>query len=67
MCVCRGDSGSGKSTLMKLLLKELEPTSGTIVVNNKILSRIWRKSESLPEKHWLCIPGFPPSERSECI
>ena len=25
-----GDSGSGKSTLIKLLLKELEPTEGTI-------------------------------------
>ncbi len=29
-----GDSGSGKSTLIKLLLRELMPTSGTIVVNN---------------------------------
>ena len=28
-----GNSGSGKSTLIKLLLKELEPTSGTIIVN----------------------------------
>ena len=27
-----GDSGSGKSTLIKLLLKELEPTEGTITV-----------------------------------
>ena len=25
-----GDSGSGKSTIIKLLLKELEPTEGTI-------------------------------------
>ena len=37
-----GDSGSGKSTLIKLLLKELEPTSGTIVINDKILSQIPR-------------------------
>ena len=29
-----GDSGSGKSTLIKLLLRELMPTSGSIVVNN---------------------------------
>ena len=29
-----GDSGSGKSTLIKLLLRELTPTSGRIVVNN---------------------------------
>ena len=31
-----GDSGSGKSTLIKLIMKELEPTSGTIMVNGKI-------------------------------
>ena len=29
-----GDSGSGKSTLIKLLLRELMPTSGAITVNN---------------------------------
>lgn len=29
-----GDSGSGKSTLIKLLLKELEPTSGSITINS---------------------------------
>lgn len=31
-----GDSGSGKSTLIKLIMKELEPTSGTIIVNGKV-------------------------------
>ena len=35
-----GDSGSGKSTLIKLLLKELSPSSGKIVVNGKDLRRI---------------------------
>ena len=34
-----GDSGSGKSTLIKLIMKELEPTSGTIIVNGNNLSR----------------------------
>ena len=29
-----GDSGSGKSTLIKLLLRELLPTSGKIMVND---------------------------------
>mgnify|MGYP002712074633 FL=1 len=38
-----GDSGSGKSTLIKLLLKELEPTEGTITINNKDLKKIRRK------------------------
>lgn len=38
-----GDSGSGKSTMIKLLLKELDPTEGTISVNNKELSKIRRK------------------------
>ncbi|HAG70537.1 MAG TPA: cell division ATP-binding protein FtsE [Lachnospiraceae bacterium] len=38
-----GDSGSGKSTLIKLLLRELTPTSGRIVVNDYDLSRISRR------------------------
>ena len=39
-----GDSGSGKSTLIKLLLKELEPTEGTITINNKKLNKIKKKA-----------------------
>ena len=35
-----GNSGSGKSTLIKLLLKELEPTSGTIIVNDQNLGKM---------------------------
>lgn len=35
-----GDSGSGKSTLIKLLLKELEPTSGSIIINGQRLGNI---------------------------
>lgn len=38
-----GDSGAGKSTLIKLLLKELEPTSGKIVINGKDLRKLRRK------------------------
>ena len=30
-----GQSGSGKSTLIKLILKEEEPTEGTIIINGK--------------------------------
>ncbi len=35
-----GDSGSGKSTLIKLLLKELEPTKGSITINSQKLGNI---------------------------
>ncbi len=38
-----GDSGSGKSTLIRLLLKELEPSEGTIYVEGKKLNKIRRK------------------------
>ena len=38
-----GTSGSGKSTLIRLLLKELDPTSGTIVVNGKNYSKVRRR------------------------
>lgn len=35
-----GDSGSGKSTLIKLLMKEIEPTDGTLIVNGQNLRRM---------------------------
>ena len=38
-----GNSGSGKSTLIKLLLKELEPTSGSIVVDGLDITRMKRR------------------------
>ena len=42
-----GDSGSGKSTLIKLLLKELDPTCGTIKVNGINLNRM--KPKAIPK------------------
>lgn len=38
-----GSSGSGKTTLFKLLLRELEPTSGKIFINSKNISRLRRR------------------------
>ena len=38
-----GDSGSGKSTLIKMLLKELEPSQGTITIDGKVLGKIKRR------------------------
>ena len=35
-----GPSGCGKSTLMKMILKEVEPTSGSIYVNGKDITKI---------------------------
>ena len=39
-----GDSGSGKSTLIKLLLRELTPTSGDIYVNGQNLNELKRRN-----------------------
>ncbi len=41
-----GASGSGKSTIIRLLLKELEPTSGRILVGGRDLGRL--KSSKVP-------------------
>ncbi len=38
-----GTSGSGKTTLFKLLLKELEPTSGSIYMNSQNIGRLRRR------------------------
>ncbi|MBR5596727.1 MAG: cell division ATP-binding protein FtsE [Lachnospiraceae bacterium] len=39
-----GDSGSGKSTLIKLLLRELLPTSGELYVNGQNLEQLKRRN-----------------------
>jgi cell division transport system ATP-binding protein len=41
-----GASGSGKSTLVRLLLKELEPTGGKIVIGGRELGRL--KTSKVP-------------------
>ena len=38
-----GDSGSGKSTLIRLLLREIEPSSGTITVDGVDITRMKRR------------------------
>lgn len=38
-----GDSGSGKSTMIKLLLRELLPTSGKIIVNGTDVVKLKRR------------------------
>ncbi|MBE5938243.1 MAG: cell division ATP-binding protein FtsE [Lachnospiraceae bacterium] len=41
-----GPSGSGKSTLIKLMLKELEPTSGKLCIAGQQLSKLKRRQVS---------------------
>ena len=41
-----GDSGSGKSTMIKLLLRELLPTSGKIIVNGNDVAKL--KHRAIP-------------------
>lgn len=38
-----GPSGSGKSTFIKMLLKEVQPTNGSIIVNNMDITNLKRK------------------------
>lgn len=38
-----GNSGSGKSTLLKLMLKEIEPTHGRIIINDRDITKLKRK------------------------
>ena len=38
-----GPSGAGKSTFIKTLLKEVEPTSGTVIVNNIDVTNLKKK------------------------
>ena len=38
-----GDSGAGKTTLFKLLIREMQPTSGEIFVNGKCVTHLKRR------------------------
>jgi len=50
-----GPSGSGKSTVVRLLLKELEPTSGRIVVGGRDLGRLKRSKVPLLRRNLGCV------------
>ena len=50
-----GASGSGKSTIVRLLLKELEPTEGRIIVGGRDLSRLKRSKVSLLRRNIGCV------------
>jgi cell division transport system ATP-binding protein len=50
-----GASGSGKSTLIRLLLKELEPTAGRIVVGGRDLGRLKHSKVPLLRRNIGCV------------
>jgi cell division transport system ATP-binding protein len=50
-----GPSGSGKSTIVRLLLKELETTSGRIIVGGRDLTRLKRSQVSLLRRNVGCV------------
>jgi cell division transport system ATP-binding protein len=50
-----GASGSGKSTIVRLLLKELEPTRGRIVVGGRDLTRLKRSKVPLLRRNVGCV------------
>jgi len=50
-----GASGSGKSTIIRLLLKELEPTSGRILVGGRDLGRLKHSKVPLLRRNVGCV------------
>ena len=50
-----GASGSGKSTVIRLLLKELEPSHGRIIVGGRDLSRLKRSKVPLLRRNVGCV------------
>jgi cell division transport system ATP-binding protein len=50
-----GASGSGKSTLIRLLLKEIEPTSGRIIVGARDLGRLKRSKIPHLRRNVACV------------
>src|SRR6478672_9455423 len=50
-----GASGSGKSTIIRLLLKEIEPTEGRIIVGGRDLTRLKRSKVPLLRRNLGCV------------
>jgi cell division transport system ATP-binding protein len=50
-----GASGSGKSTIVRLLLKELEPTDGRIIVGGRDLARLGRSKVPALRRNVGCV------------
>ena len=54
-----GPSGAGKSTLIKLVLKEIDATSGTVMVNGFNLKKAEKKKDTCTSQNYRrCFSGF---------
>lgn len=61
-----GDSGSGKSTLIRLIMKELNPTEGTIIVNGaEPESYETPQYREIQKRIGRCVSGLPSFERQK--
>jgi cell division transport system ATP-binding protein len=50
-----GASGSGKSTIIRLLIKELEPTRGRLMVGGRDLARLKRSKVPMLRRNVACV------------
>jgi cell division transport system ATP-binding protein len=50
-----GASGSGKSTVVRLLIKEIEPTRGRIIVGGRDLARLKRSRVPMLRRNVACV------------
>ena len=50
-----GPSGSGKSTVIRLLLKEVEPTAGRVLVSGRDLGRLRRSKVPMLRRNLGCV------------
>jgi cell division transport system ATP-binding protein len=50
-----GPSGSGKSTVIRLLLKEVEPTKGRVIVSGRDLGRLRRSKVPMLRRNVGCV------------
>ena len=52
---CVGPSGSGKSTIVRLLLREIEPTSGRVLVGGRDIGRLRRSKLPQLRRNLGCV------------